>query len=374
MRRRVVNNRFVVALAIVVSLTAGVASVGGASGGKTSAAEIAAAKAFVKLHTPYLTGNSVPTTPVPSKPPTGKTIAYVETSDSGSLLYAQAIRAAAKILKWKVDIIPTQSTAEAVAAAMSLAVEKHPTVVMTGAAFPEATFPTQLKEMKSEGIPYVECCTADPIGNGVTANIDPTADFTLRGVWLAHWLVANSNGAANVAIFNLPTYPVLDDVADGLISTLKSTCPGCTYSSQNVSVFAIGTTLPSQVVSFLRANPKVDYAAFTFGDMTLGLSTAMKAAGLFPRVQVVTQHASEANLQDVADGTEAVNLPEPDLQIGWYMVDAAIRAIEKAPIPNSQYEYVPENFVTKSNLKSVTAPYVSDPNYKAEFLKLWHIS
>ena len=136
---------------------------------------------------------------------------------------------------------------------------------------------------------------------------------------------------------------------------------------------AIGTTLPSQVVSFLRANPKVDYVAFTFGDMTLGLSTALKSAGLLPRVKVVTQHASEANLQDVADGTEAVNLPEPDLQIGWYMVDAAIRAFEKAPIPNNQYEYVPENFVTKANLKSVTAPYVSDPNYQAEFLKLWHI-
>jgi ribose transport system substrate-binding protein len=288
-------------------------------------------------------------------------------------LYAQAIQAAAKVLGWKVDIIPTQSTAQAVASSMSLAVEKHPSVVMTGAAFPESTFPTQLAQLKKAGIPYVECCTGDAIGNGVVANIDPTADFTLRGVWLAHWLVANSNGTADVAVYNLPTYPVLNAVATGITSTLKSTCPGCTYSSQNIAVTSIGTTLPSQVVSYLRANPKVKYVAFTFGDMTLGLSTALKAAGLTSKVQVVTQHASKANFQDIANGSEAVNLPEPDLQIGWYMVDAAIRAFEKVPVPNDQYKYVPENFITKANLKSVTAPYVSDPNYKAEFLKLWKL-
>ncbi|MHB1953598.1 MAG: sugar ABC transporter substrate-binding protein [Sulfobacillus sp.] len=378
--RRASLSRIVV-LVIVISMS-GVAlaacgsgaSGSGPSGGKASATQVSAAKAFVKAHSPYLSANSISLKPVPTKPPTGKTIVYVETPDSGSLLYAQAIEAAARILKWKVDIIPTAPTAQAVAASMSLAVEKHPSVVMTGAAFPESTFPTQLKELKNAGIPYVECCTTDPIGNGVTANIDPSADFTLRGVWLAHWVVAKSDGKADVAVFNLPTYPVLNDVAQGFTSTLKSTCPGCTYTSQNVSASAIGTTLPAQVVSYLRANPKVDYVVFSFGDMTLGLSTAMKAAGLFPRVQVVTQHASEANFQDIADGTEAMNLPEPDLQIGWYMVDAAIRAIEKAPIPNSQYKYVPENYVTKANLKSVTAPYVSDPNYKAEFLKLWHIS
>jgi ribose transport system substrate-binding protein len=361
------------AIAIALTLSAGLTTISGASGGKTTAAEIDAAKAFVAAHSPYLTANSTPTTPIPSKPPKNKTIVYVETTDSGSLLYGQAIQAAAKILGWKVDIIPTQSTAEAISTSMSLALEKHPSVVMTGAAFPEATFPTQLAALKKAGIPYIECCTGDPIGNGVTANIDPTADFTLRGVWLAHWVVANSNGKANVAIYNLPTYPVLNAVATGLTSTFKSTCPGCTYTSQNIAVTSIGTTLPAQVVSYLRAHPSVNYVAFTFGDMTLGLSTALKAAGLSSKVKVVTQHASKANLQDIADGSEAVNLPEPDLQIGWYMVDAAIRALEKAPVPNNQYEYVPENFITKANLKSVNAPYVSDPNYKSEFLRLWKL-
>lgn len=373
---RVVKSRMRLWLSavVVLSTTAGVSTLANASTGKTSAAEVAAAKAFVKLHSPYLTGNSVPTAKLPKRPPTGKSIAYVETTDSGSLLYAQAIQAAAKILHWKVDIIPTQSTPQSVANSMSLALEKHPSAVMTGAAFPESTFPSQLAQLAKAKIPYIECCTGDAIGKGVVANIDPTADFTLRGVWLAHWIVADSNGKANVAVYNLPTYPVLNAVATGLTSTLKSTCQGCTYSSQNISVNSIGSTLPSQVVSYLRAHPSVNYVAFTFGDMTLGLSTAMKSAGLTSKVKVVTQHASKANFQDVANGSEAVNLPEPDLQIGWYMVDAALRFLEKVSVPNNQYKYVPENFITKANLKSVTAPYVSDPNYKSEFLKLWGIS
>ena len=372
-RRAVSRFRMTFAAALILSMTAGVSTLAVASTGKTTPAEIAAAKAFVKIHSPYLTGNSVPTAAVPTKPPTGKSIAYVETTDSGSLLYGQAIQAAAKILGWTVDIIPTQSTPQSVANSMSLAVEKHPSAVMTGAAFPESTFPKQLAQLKKAGIPYIECCTGDPIGNGVVANIDPTSDFTRRGVWLAHWIVADSNGKANVAVYNLPTYPVLNAVATGLTSTLKSTCAGCTYSSQNIAVTSIGSTLPAQVVSYLRAHPTVNYVAFTFGDMTLGLSTALKAAGLTSKVKVVTQHASKANLQDIANGSEAVNLPEPDLQIGWYMVDAAIRFMEKVPVPNNQYEHVPSNFITKANLKSVTAPYVSDPNYKTEFLKLWKL-
>lgn len=360
--------------AVLATSVVGLFAIGGqAFAGTTSSAQVAAAKAFVAANSSYLTGNSVPTLQIPSKPPTGKSIVYIQTPDSGSILYADAIKSAAKYLHWTVNVIPTQPTAQAIQASMTLAVEKHPTAVMTGAAFPMGTFPTQLAQLKKAGIAYIECCTSDPLGNGVTANLDPNSDFTKRGVWLANWMVADSNGKANVAVYNLGTYPVLNLVASGISNRLKATCGGCAYATQNITVTSIGTTLPSQVVNYLRAHPSVNYVAFTFGDMTLGLATAMKAAGLSSKVKVVTQHASAADLQDVKSGAQAVNLPEPDLQIGWYMVDAAIRFVEHAPMPNGAYEHIPTNFLTKANLKSVTAPYVSDPNYVSEFLKLWHL-
>ena len=339
-----------------------------------ASAGIAKAQAFVAANSDYPTKISV-TDPVPAKPPTGLTIAFIQLPQTGSLDFGAGIKAAADVLGWTVDVIETQPTPEAVASAMTVAVEKHPDVVISGAAFAVSTFPEQVAQLQAAGIPFITANTQDPLGNGVTANIGSGADFTRKGQWLANWIAADSGGNADIAVFNLSTFPVLNLLVDGIKSTLADVCPGCKVAVNDVLASSISTTLPGEIVSNLQAHPSVNYVVTAFGDMTLGLPAAMQAAGLTSKVKVVTQHASKANLQDIKDGTEAMNVPEAGFEAGWMMVDAAVRALQKAPIPEEQYATTQGNYITKANVDTVTGEhYIAVKDHAAQFSKLWKVS
>ncbi|MCU1461710.1 MAG: hypothetical protein JWO37_1785 [Acidimicrobiales bacterium] len=332
---------------------------------------VAKARAFVAAHSDNPTSIAV-TDPVPAKPPTGKKIVYIQLPQTGSLDFGAGIKDAAAILGWTVEVVETQPTPEAVSNAMSIAVEKKPDAVISGAAFAVSTFAKQVAQLAAAGIPFVTANTQDPLGNGVTANIGSGADFTRRGQWMANWIVADSDGKADIAVFNLSTFPVLNLLVDGLKSTLTELCSSCKVAVNDVLASSISTTLPGEIVSYLRAHPSVTYVVTAFGDMTLGLPAALQAAGLTSKVKVVTQHASKANLKNIQDGTEAMNLPEQGIESGWMMVDAVVRAFAKAQIPEKQYETTTGNYVTKANVSTVsTDHYIAVTDYQAQFARLW---
>jgi ABC-type sugar transport system substrate-binding protein len=167
---------------------------------------------------------------------------------------------------------------------------------------------------------------------------------------------------------------------NSLKSRLQQVCPSCSFAVNDVSVSSIGTTFPAQAVSYLQAHPSVNYIVPSFGDLTLGLAAALKAAGLSSKVKVLTQSLSAAGLKDIQDGGEAMNLPEPDIQIGWTIMDALVRKFEQAPLPQSEYANLPALYVTKSNAsvpagELATDPegFVSVPTYKSQFEALWHL-
>jgi ribose transport system substrate-binding protein len=233
-----------------------------------------------------------------------------------------------------------------------------------------ATFPTQVAELTASKTPYISTGTTDQVGNGVTANIGNTADYVRRGLWMANWVVADSNGTANTVVFNLSTYPVLDNLTTSFQQTVSSLCSQCKVDVQDVQTASVGTTLPAQIVSYLQSHPSVNYVMMTYGDMSIGVPSALAAAGLSSKVKLVTQSGS---LQQVADGQQAVNTPEPDQMIGWMMMDAAVRALSGQPVNESQYAVLPGNYITKANVGNPSVPYGAVPNFAAQFLKLWHV-
>jgi ribose transport system substrate-binding protein len=260
------------------------------------------------------------------------------------------------------------------ATAMSNAIALKPDAIVA-AGNPVSVFPQQVATMKRDGIAYIPIGTTDPIGNGVTADVGNVKDFQLEGRWLANWVVADSGGKANSVIFTLNTFPVLQVFSSTYQSTVQSLCSACRADVQSVAATAIGTTLPSEVVSYLRAHPSVNYAAFAYGDMTIGLASALQQANLSDRVKVATQSGAPSNYEDIAAGTEAVNVPESSTQMGFIVADALARTFMKLKLPQNQYAVVQHNFVVKSNVqKPPTLPYTAVPNFEQQFYKLWKVS
>jgi ABC-type sugar transport system substrate-binding protein len=310
------------------------------------------------------------TQPLSAKPPPGKLVVYLGPESTSATDQASGVTAAAHALGWTVKTIIFGQTSGAAAQAMTNAVDLHPAAVFL-AGFPVAVFPNQVKQLNEEHIPYVVNGTTDTQADGVTAVVAGVPDYQQRGVWLANWVAADSNGKANVVDFNLSTYPTVDALSTSFKSTLASLCSSCTVSEQDVQGTSMGTTLPSQIVNYLQAHPSINYVLATYGDMTIGLPQALSAAGLRGRVKVLSQSGS---LQQIKDGTEAVNTPEADTLIGWLMVDAAARAMVGDPVNESNYAVLPRNFVIQSNVGNPSVPYGAVPNFQAQFLKLWGVS
>jgi ribose transport system substrate-binding protein len=369
------------AFALAVS---GCSSSGSAGGGSSSpdagsstssdSAGVAAAKSFVAAHSVQPTSLPSTLTALPSKPPTGKFIAVVGQNVTSSAVDIDGIKQAAQALGWKVTVYNSDGTPAGTAQEMNLAVEAHPDAVIQ-LGFATSTFPAAVAELAKEKIPYIVNSTTDPVGPQIIAAVTTPADYTRRGVWIGNWIVADSDGNANIVVFNLSNYPVLNDVTDGMESTVSADCTACKVAVQQVEPQAIGTTLPAQIVSYLRSHPSVNYIVPTFGDLTIGLPAALASAGLTDKVKVATQ---SGELTQVAAGQQAMMVPEPDLYLGWLQTDAAVRAIMGVSLNPASYATLPSYYITKSNVPPQSQLFngyaAIIPNFQAQFKKLWKLS
>jgi ribose transport system substrate-binding protein len=360
--RMSVTTLTVAAMALALTgIGAGVTSASAAGSG------VAAAKAFVASHEAFATKIDI-TAPLTKRPPKGLKIAILMNQTSSLDTIEGTLAQAAKHFGWKVEEIQQPLSLTGAVSAMNSALETNPNAIVA-AGNPASTYPTQIATMKKRGIAYIAIGTPGTPGNGVTAIIGEAADYTQRGVYLANWVDADSNGTGNSVVFNLEGYPILNDVATGYTSTMASLCSTCQVSVQESAATTIGSTLPSQIVNYLRANPSVTYVMLTYGDMGVGLQSALQQAGLTSVKVVVQTVPSDV---DISNGTYAVNVGESDPVIGFLTADAIARYFVHDPLPQKQYSILQNNILVPANVGAHPSQnYVSVPGYQAQFLKLW---
>ena len=382
MPRRLVG-REGLALAVGVTLAMVVTACSSGSGGSTGPASssaasagvsdgLAAAKAFVAAHSSPPTQIPAGLTSLPSKPPTGKTIALVSAPVSDVTVIAAALKQATAALGWTLKVYNTTGTPESTASAMNLAVQSKPDAVIQ-LGFPKATFPDAVASLQKAGIPYIEGGTTDSPGPDLKAVVSSgEGEFAKRGVWSSHWIAADSNGKADVAIFSLSNYPVLVDFSNALKTTMQSDCGGsCRVDVQDAQLSNAGS-VPSQVVSYLQSHPSVNYLVFTAAALTVGLPQALAAANLSSRVKIVD---SGDDLTQLEAGQQAVIIPDADIYLGWVIADAAVRAIMHLPMDETNYSTDPAYYITSANLpakSTLTDGFISDyMNSAPQFKKIW---
>jgi ribose transport system substrate-binding protein len=315
-------------------------------------------------------------TPLSKKPAAGKRIYFLQCSQPVCTAFLGGLKSATAALGWKVEGHSFTQTPEGIQSAVQAAVDAKPDGIFFTGISP-TLIPNQLAAAKAAGIPIVAgfdvAAAKSPLltmlgGSKTVANSSRSA---------ADWLIADSKGKANVLIFTISAYTILNLSEKSFSGEIKRLCPGCKTKVIDNKVTDVGTNIPAAVVSAIQRDPSVTHVAFAFGDMPLGVAAALKSAGLEGKVKIVSYgSASPTNLSDISKGnmsaTSAWSIPFNS----WQAIDVFARHFVGDPIPKAPP--MQSMVITKATAKSQFKgdaywDFAGPTKYQAAFKKLWHV-
>jgi ABC-type sugar transport system substrate-binding protein len=337
-----------------------------ASTGASAATQAAATAA---QQTP--TGIAI-TTPLKSKPPTGKTIIFLRCSQPVCTGFQQGLTPAAKALGWNIKYISFPPTPEGTLAALETAIRDKPDgIFSTG--LDRAAIESAYKQAQAAKIPVITGYAVDNPAPPVIANIANGKTNLLAPAQAAAWIAADSDCKANIALFNIKLYPILVLTTTAFKADFAKLCPSATVTETDVQATDVGSALPANVVSQLQSNPKINYLAFAFGDMALGVPAALKSAGLSAKI-VGYGAAGPSNIANVASGQEQAETGYGIPYGGWRAMDAFARYFEGMSPAIDTTAVNPGQLFSSKNASSTKGwDFAQAPDYQAQFMKLWHV-
>jgi ribose transport system substrate-binding protein len=337
------------------------------NGDSTATADVAAAKALMEKYSAPMTDVHLP--PLEKKPAPGKKVAIVVNSTPGSLSLKDGVVAAAEALGWTaIPVIYDAAKPTGLIDAFAQAVDDAPDGVVT-TALNQSDYAQAAASLKEKGIPVVTSTTTDPVSAPVIANVSNSASWAESGRSAAAYVVAKLGGKASVAMFNIPSFPILKVYEDAFRDEYHSLCADCHYESHPVQPGDIGTKVPTQVVSAVQRTPSINVALMGFGAVSTGVSGALASAGLND-VKVLGISASMDNITALSKGTEEMWVGFPLQTLGWKSVDALARYFNNEPVEVATTVQTPIQILTKDNVADhPELPEVVD--YAGIFKKLW---
>lgn len=310
--------------------------------------------------------------PLKSKPAAGKHLIYlVDTAAPLTATIGQDVTAGAKELGWTVTTESYAGDPASLATAIAQAdAEKPDAIVLSGD--DQSHFTNALKASDAAGIPVFVGGVADTptsLADGGLAGVSLGTNFlTTEGKIAADYIIKASGAKANIAIVTVPDQKTLTTEDAGFTQELTAQCPACKVTTINAQLQQIGNGLPQQVVSELQANPSVNYIFYPYGDLSIGVPAALKAAGI--NVNSVASTASAGTYADLKSGTMVANLATSTEVQAWLEVDLVARYFETGQ--PAEDDIVPIQILTSANDSSPTLP-VSPSDYAAQFDKFWQV-
>lgn len=342
---------------------------GSGSSGSSSSAGLAAAKAEVAKYSKVPAHITV--TKKLGKPmPTGKTVDFVDCGIPTCTAVGNSLKQAAAALGWSYKAIAADTTPAGAQKGFEQAIQNRPdAVAYTG--LPRSDINSQLKQLGSMHIPVVTCCTTDSTGAGLTNIVRRAPSSTASGKLAAAWIVNDSGGKANTLYVDLPVFPIYRPYRTGFAAAYKHYCSSCQLSTLSLSAASIGKDGPQKIASYLAAHQSVNYVFVVNDALSVGLTPAMKAAGV-TNVKYVGSDSTQANFPSVMDGQEAATIPSPVGETGWYLADMLGRAFVGAPQINEGNMEL--QVWTKSNIPAgaqKAGTIILNPNFMSQFKQLW---
>lgn len=365
------------------SLAAGCGSSdSGSSGSASSGSGSSSSGASSQLSQARQTSPSAyqgPTQPV--KAPSSLSMAVITCSSqlSGCVSPATGVKQAAQALGWKVRVLDGGGTAQKQNAAMLDAISAGAKVIANIAIDPNLV-QQGLRAAKKAGVLVVSGSNGIDAPNPVQtpANgklgyaFDVAPDYGALGRKAADWIIGDSGGKANIAVFSDREFPSVVAFEKGLMAGLKS-CEGCTVSSpQHFNGTQVGTTLGDQTTGYLRSHPDVNYVFSPYDPAAAAQVTAIATAGMANKVKVVGVLGSQQNVDFIRKGqVQAADAAYDNRYMGYMLVDGISRKLANKPVFDPPGGNMPGTVLDKSNLPKPGADWTASFDYPAKFAELW---
>jgi hypothetical protein len=343
-----------------------------AAAGTTSA--VAAAVAAVKTASAMPT--SIPETQsLPSAPPKGKTVLFLQCEEVQCSYEGDGLKAAAAAIGWNVKVLNFQAANPAtLVSALQTGLQYHP-VAAFFSGVPQEAWQSEQKPYAAAGAVIVDnYLAATPSGEGVLAGRGYASENEQMGTVLAQQQIANSGGApAASLIVSVPTYTVFDPMVTAYKAEITKDCPSCSVTEDDFTLpQMLGGQLVPAVISAAKRIPNLKYIVSVNGAFTDTLPGALKAAGLAGKYQVISGQGVSTDQQNVLAGSQLATVSGPFILGGWQDMDMAIRfAMHLAPSPGDNV--VPWVLLNKSNIGTPSDSYDVPTDYPSLFEKLWHV-
>jgi hypothetical protein len=367
-----------VALAACGSSSSSSSSTSSSSTSGSSGSSAAVAKATSAVATLETRPTTFTVPPLPKKPTAGKTVDYISCGVPVCIASGIFVKEAAEAVGWHYKFLNAGLTPTSVAAAYEQAVNDDPGgVVGTGGFAPELMV-HQLAKLKEKNVPVALNITENPKNvPGVTFIQLGTKGQTEKGEEIGDWILADSKGKdAHVGIIHAPATPVYAYAHKSIEAAMSSAnCNSCSVTKYEFPEADIGTKLPTEIVTFLRTHPEINYLFFDFANEVDGVPSALASAGLSSKVKIATTDSGSIEDEYLKKGQMSVTAGDPWPEAYWGMFDVILRAQQGAPLAPAENIVYPRMLFTGSNVlvSSTAAPPPLVANYQEIWKKAWNV-
>jgi len=382
--------RFAPALAVAMGVALLAAGCGSSNKSSTSGGGGGPGVAAAKARVAEL---SKPTTAFPPPGPaiknlkslSGKTVWYIPITEK--VEFFQAVTGGLKTALAKAGVKLRSCSGEAnpsaTAACVNQAVDARAGAIIVDA-IPIAVAAQAFEAAKASNIPVL-VTDQDPPPPGVPGAVKGIGDsklaYTLSALDLqkgvADWIIADSNGKANVLVSELTDSPSTQAwIEKGALGEFKTYCPGCKTTLSKINIASL-QLVPSKTSSDLLRNQSTNYVLAEFDATLQPIQAGVQQAGFANKVKAVSSSGLLGPLQQIKSG----RFLHADMGIdyayqGWAIADEVFRMMLGQPPVE---EKVPNRLFTRENVVSLkltpaaeaSGEWYGSTDFKSMFTKLW---
>ena len=282
------------------------------------------------------------------------------------------IQQADDLLGWKTVVLNNDGTPQEEKADFNQVVASKPAAVLYSA-IPASVFASEVPAMKKNGTFIAATSITDAVGSstGIDYAISTPSQVPPIAGAQAALFATGSQDSGQVLVVNIPDFLILNISVADFKSALSTYCPTCSMSELNIALSNIGTATAT-TVSYLRAHPSIKWVVAETDALTVGLPSALKAAGLSD-IKIIGQGATPTNIQYLHTNDEYADVAFDYYEELYAMVNAA--AQHAAGVTVQPSNPAPLWVLTPSNAPATAAaafPVVQD--YKQQYAALWGVS
>lgn len=214
--------------------------------------------------------------------------------------------------------------------------------------------------------------TVQPPKGDLWSAVDVSPNYPLLGKHLAEWVIANSKGKADIAVYGDKEFDSINAQQAGFVPEIH-TCKTCTISPvMYFTATQISSALGPEVVGYLRSHPSTGYIYAGYDPPAAAMVSAIQNAGLAHQVQIVSALGNSQNLHFIRQGqVETADAAYDNTYMGFAMVDQSIRLLDHVPVVQPEGEGLPFQVLDRGNLPKSLASWRAPFNYEQKFLQLW---